>query len=171
MPWTNNDGLLIKFGTEEALVGGGGEYRWNGPSATVEIDVRWNMLNAFGTRTILDETVRIPNGVLLQAAEFRTIVPFTSGGLATLSFGLFDMDRTTAYNATGIHSALALTAMDAVNETTALTGALVGTILANDQPSLISATVDTANFTAGRGVLRLTLFRPTKAPGTVAAFA
>lgn len=164
MAWLNNDQLLIKYGTEEAIVGGGGEFNWKGPTAVVEIDVRWNMLNAFGTRTILDETVRIPNGLLLQSAEFRVIQPFTSGGSATLDLGFYDMDRTTAYDADGIDAAIALTAIDAVNETVVCDGALVGTILANDTPSLISATVGTANYTAGRGVLRLTLFKPTKAP-------
>lgn len=164
MAWLNNDGLLVKFGTEEAIVGGGGEFTWDGPNAKLDIDIRYNMLNAFGTRTILDETVRIPNGLLLRSASFQVIVPFTSGGAATLDLGLYDMDRTTAYDADGIDAAIALTAIDTVGETVTCDGALIGTILANDTPSLISATVGTANYTAGRGVLTLQFFKPTRAP-------
>jgi hypothetical protein len=171
MAWLNGDGLLVKFGTEEALMGGGGEYRWNGPFTEVEFDVQWNRLNAFGTVTILDETVRIPNGVLLTYAEFEPVVAFTSGGSATLSIGLHDLDRTTAYNATGIDATIALTAIDAVGETVVCDGALINTVLANDQPSLVSVTVGTANFTAGRGKLRLRYFVPTPAPKLTGALA
>lgn len=171
MAWLNNDGLLIKYGTEEALHGGGGEYRWNGPFTEVEIDVQWNRLNAFGTRTILDETVRIPNGVLLTSAEFEVIVPFTSGGSATLTLGFFDTDRTTAYDEDGIDATIALTAIDAVGETVTCDGALINTVLANNTPNLISATVGTANYTAGRGKLRLRYFVPTPAPGLTGALA
>lgn len=171
MAWMNNDGLFIKFGAEEARVGGGGEYRWNGPFTEVEIDVRWNMLNAFGTVTVLDDTVRIPNGVLLTSAEFETVVPFTSGGAATLDLGFYDTDRTTAYDADGIDVAIALTAIDAVGETVTCDGALINTILANNTPNLITATVGTANFTAGRGKLRLRYFVPSPAPDLTGAFA
>ena len=164
MAWLNNDQLLIRYGTEEAQTGGGGEFRWNGPFTEVEIDIVWNKLNAFGTRTILDETVRIPNGVLLTSAEIEVVVPFTSGGSATLDLGFYDMDRTTAYDADGIDAAVALTALDAVGETTACDGALINTILANNTPNLISATVGTANFTAGQAKLRLRYFVPTPAP-------
>ena len=163
MAWYNNDGLLIKYGVEEAATGGGGEFTWKGPFTEVEIDVQWNKLNAFGTRTILDETVRIPNGVLLTSAEFEVVVPFTSGGSATLDLGFYDMDRTTAYDADGIDAAIALTAIDAVGETVTCDGALINTILANNTPNLLSATVGTANFTAGQGKLRLRYFVPTPA--------
>lgn len=163
MVWYNNDGLLVKFGTEEAVVGGGGEYRWNGPFTEVEFDVQWDKLNAFGTATILDETVRIPNGVLLTSAEFETIVPFVSSGSATLTLGFFDTDRTTAYDEDGIDATIAKTAIDAVGETVTCDGALINTILANNTPNLVSATVGTADFSAGQGKLRLRYFVPTPA--------
>lgn len=163
MAWYNNDGLLVKFGTEEGMTGGGGEFRWNGPTTEVEIDVVWNKLNAFGTRTILDETVRIPNGILLTSAEFEVVVPFVGAG-ATLDLGFYDMDRTTAYDADGIDAAIAVTAIDAVGETVTCDGALINTLLANNTPNLISATVGTANYTAGQGKLRLRYFVPSPAP-------
>lgn len=163
MPWMNNDGLLIKYGTEEAQVGGGGEYRWDGPLTELEIDIQWNRLAAFGTEKVVDETIRIPNGVLLQSAEFRVITPFTSGGSATLTLGLINPDRSTAYDADGIDATVALTAIDAVNETVTCDGALIGTVLnAAQGSSLVTATVGTANYTAGKGVLRLRYFVPVK---------
>lgn len=161
MAWTNNDGLYIKYGAEEANVGGGGEYRWNGPFTELEFDVQWNKLNAFGTVTILDETVRIPSGVILTYAEFEPTIGFTSGGAATISFGLYDTDRTTAYDEDGIDATIALTAIDAVGETVTCDGALVNTKLSNDTPCLVTATVGTANYTAGQGKLRLRYFVPT----------
>lgn len=169
--WMNNDGLFVKFGSQQAVVGGGGSFSVEGEFTTVEIDIRYNMLNAFGTRTILDETVRVPNGVLLTSAEFEVVVPFTSGGAATLDLGFYDTDRTTAYDADGIDAVIALTAIDAVGETVTCDGALINTILANNTPNLISATVGTADYTAGRGKLRLKYFVPTKAPNLAHSFA
>lgn len=171
MAWYNNDGLLIKYGPEEARVGGGGEYRWVGPFTEVEIDVQWNRLAAFGTRTILDETVRIPNGVLLTSAEFEVVVPFASGGLATLDFGFYDMDRTTEYDADGIIAGATAASLSTVGATIVGAGALINTVLANNTPNLISGRVNVANFTAGRGKLRLRYFVPTPAPDYVGVLA
>lgn len=163
--WRNNDGLAVKFGRDEAFRGAGGEFSIGGEFRVVELDIVWNQLNAFGTVTILDETVKLPNGCLLTNAEIEVVVPF-AGATATLALGLAKTDGT-AYDATGISTALAQTALDTVGETTNLTGALVNTILANTTPSLISATVGTANFTAGRAKLRLKYFFPTPAPSIV----
>ena len=171
MAWNNSDGLLIKYGYEEAQVGGGGEFAVVDDVHTVEFDIRWNMLNAFGTRTILDETVRIPNGVIIISALFTTEVPFTSGGAATLSVGLCSPDRTTVFSATGLINATALTTMDAVGEVVTGAGASLNTVLANAAPNLIQATVGTANYTAGRGKLRIRYFVPSPAPAIVGALA
>lgn len=164
MAWTNNDGLYIKYGQEEAKQARAGEFRWHGPTTKVEADIIWNRLNAFGNVTILSDTFRIPNGVLLVSARLITIVPFTSGGSATLTLGLYDLDRTTAYDADGIDATIALTAIDTVGETVVCDGALIGTILANDQPSLLTATVGTANYTAGQAKLEIEYLTPTPNP-------
>ena len=170
MAWMNNDGLLVKFGYEEAIVGGGGEYNnWDGNLDIVEFDIQWNKLLAFSNVTILDETIRIPNGVQLQSAELRVTTPFTSGGSATLDLGFYNPDRTTAYDLDGIDVAIALTAIDAVNETVTCDGALIGAQLnAAQGSSLVVARVNTANYTAGKAVLRLKYFVPHKAATLVA---
>lgn len=169
--WFNSDGLLIRLGPEEAQVGGGGEYKSNGPLVETEFDVNFNMLNAFGVRTLLDETVKIPNGGIIQLVEFKVIVPFASGGAATLSFGLASTDRVTAFAATGLVNATALATINTVGATVTGAGASINTVLANATPNLISATVGVANFTAGRGKLRVRYFIPTGAPKITGALA
>lgn len=153
--WINNDGLKIRYGADAAKAGTGGEYSMPGSTHVVELVVEGTKLNAFGTATMLSDTVTIPNGVLLESVEFRVVEPFTSGGSATLTLGLYDTDFSTAYDANGIDATIALTAIDAVNDTIACDGALVGTVLANNTPSVVSATAGTANFTGGKGLLRI----------------
>lgn len=162
MPWINESGLPIRFGTELAADGHGGQYRWNGPMAEYEYDVEFDGLEAFGTPSFLARTVRIPDGMLLTEATFEVSQPFTSGGAATLTFGFHNADGT-AYDADGIDAAIALTAIDAVGDTVVCDGALVNALLQNPvkKYSYVTATVGVANFTAGRGKLRLKLFVPT----------
>lgn len=160
MPWINESGLPIRFGTELAANGNGGQYRWNGPMAEYEYDLVWNELEAFGTPTFLARTVRIPDGMLLTDATVEVTQAFTGSG-ATLTLGFHNADGT-AYDADGIDAAIALTALDTVGETTVCDGALVNALLQNPGPkySYVTATVGTANFTAGKAKLRLRLFVP-----------
>lgn len=159
MVWINESGLPIRFGTELAAVGNGGQFRWNGPMAEYEYDIIWNELEAVGTPTFLGRTVRIPDGMLLTEATIEVTQVFTSGGAATLTLGFHNADGT-AYDADGIDATVALTALDAVGETTVCDGALVNTILANPSKkySYVTATVGTAAYTAGKAKLRLKLF-------------
>ena len=131
MVWVNDDGLVVKFGTEEADRGKGGIFtdKMYGDCTVYEFDIR--------------------------AAELEPLVAFTSGGAATLTIGLYDTDRTTALDADGIDAAIALTAIDTVGEKVTCDGALVNTVLSNDTPCLVGATVGTAAYTAGRAKLRL----------------
>ena len=155
MAWMNSDGLYIKFGTEEATVTPAGEYNQLGPLHYVEADINWDELEAFGTDTILSETLRIPTGVFLESASFEVIVAFTSGGSATLSFGTIDTDRTTEHDLDGIDATIALTSIDAIGDTITCDGTKIDTVLTNSTPMLLTATVGTADFTAGRGFLRV----------------
>lgn len=157
--WYNNDGLRIKSGQEEGEAGTGGQYADQAENAVMAFDIVWDKLEPFGTVTILSDTVRIPNGWRLESAQVYTETPFTSGGSATMTIGLFDLDGTTAYDADGIDATIALTAIDASGETVTCDGALIGTDLANDQPSLVGVTVGTANYTAGKARLMLKLHK------------
>lgn len=159
--WVNNDGLPIRFGTELAKVGEGGQYRWNGPFAEYEYDVIWDDLEAFGTVDFLGRSVRIPNGMLLTEATFEVSEAFTSLGAPTLTFGFHNADGT-AYDADGIDVSIAMTAIDAVGDTITCDGALVNKILDNPNKkySYVTCTVGVADYTAGKGKLRLKLYVP-----------
>lgn len=154
--WTNSDGLHIRFNGDEAAMKKAGSYgHYDAGRQVVEIQFDGTDVTATGTETILSDGFRIPAGAHLEKAEFEVQDVFTSGGSATLSFGLIDEDRSTAFDADGIDATVAITAIDAVGDTIACDGALVGTKLTNSAPLLITATVGTAVFTGGKGLLRL----------------
>lgn len=160
MSWYNNDGLYIRFGTEKTNVAFGGESVTDGNNRVITLDLDFEDFAAFGTEKIISEGVTIPDGAFIQSSVFKVIDGFTSGGAATLTFGLIDSDRTTAYDADGLDAAVALTAIDTDGETVTGDGAAVGTVVSNDKPVYITATVGTADFTAGKGQLVVTYFIP-----------
>lgn len=153
MSWMNDDGLYVKFGLEETVVTPAGEYSDTTSLHYIEVEINWDDLEAFGTATILGET-RLADGVYLEKASFEVVEAF-AGATATLGFGTIDTDRTTAHDADGIDAAIAVTDIDAVGDTVTCDGALIGTVLDNTTPMLLTATVGTADFTAGKGYLRI----------------
>lgn len=159
--WVNNDGLPIRFGVDQAETGEGGQFRWHGPYAEYEFDVIWNEVEAFGTVTYLGRSVRIPDGDLLTEATFEVSEAFSTASSPTLTFGFHNADGT-AYDADGIDATIAATAIDAVGDTVVCDGDLVNKVLANPAKkySYVTCTVGTANFTSGKGKLRLKTWRP-----------
>lgn len=149
--WLNEDGLLVKFSTTEADVNPGGQYRSVGPLEVVEVEILWSDLAATGTEKIMADNVTVPNGAVIEKAEFYVQDAF-AGATATLSFGLIDQDRSTAIDADGIDAAIAVASLTD-GATIACDGALIGTKLTNT--GLITATEGTAAFTAGLGRLRV----------------
>ena len=160
--WYNNDGLYIKYGTSEAEHGKGGAFAADvAGQHVVELDI--TLTNLTTSPAILDDNVFLPKGYTITKVETVATVAATSGGAAALNIGLIRKDRSTAIDADGIVAALALTAIDAVGETTVLTkgstgaGALVGTVTSADYPSYITADYDTAAYTAGVVKVRIWL--------------
>jgi hypothetical protein len=160
--WTNSDGLYIKFGTDEATVGKGGEYRTNTSLREVELEITLSGLTTTGV--VQSDTVSIPNGYRIEEVEVFTETAATSGGAATLDIGLIDQDRSTSFDDDGLVAAMALTAIDTAGEKSVLrvgstgVGALVGTTLSNT--GLIVASYNTAAFTAGKVVVRVRFYKP-----------
>ena len=155
--WMNDDGLYIKFGTKEGKVIGGGEFQKGalGNEHYIEFIVDTTYLDGT-TLTFLSDTLTLPGDCFLYRAEFEVEVAFDSAGEgATISFGLYDTDRTTAYDADGIDVQVAEAAIDGVGDTIVCDGALVGTRLANNTPCYVTALVETEAFTAGKGRLKL----------------
>ena len=152
--WLNADGLYIKTGADEALQHKVGQYQADVAGLhVVEAEILWSDLAATGTTTILSDTVYFPSNAFIESATFRVETAFTSGGSATLTFGLLRKDRTTAIDADGIDATIAVAALTA-GATITCDGALIGTRLAN--AGLLTALEGTAAFTAGKGYLRIT---------------
>ena len=149
----NADGLLHKYGTEEAAAGQAGELCVCGP--LLEVVVRLDLVDdAPLASTILDDSnVILPANARIEEIEIVTHTAATSAGAATLNIGLIRLDRTTALDADGLVAALAITAYDAAGEKTVIrvgstgAGALLGTTLAN--PGYLVIDAETAVFTAG----------------------
>ena len=161
MPWTNNDGLRIRYGVEEAVDAESGEYGAFDPGSIHLITVELNptVLDSIGKHVC--EATRLPgaNGykTFIKNAEVFTETPFDSAGDAfTLDIGLDNVDGTVfaAAGAAGI-DALTQSNMDAVAETVTCDGSSVKVRLANTQPLNITLTVGGAVPTAGKGWLRV----------------
>ena len=158
MTWVNDDGLVVKFGTEEGDAGKGGAVRTAGGIHMVELAITGTDITSTAG-TLVDEHTLIPSGARIEKVELQVGAAFTSGGAATLDIGLVRQDQTTAIDADGLVAALALTAIDAVGDKVELVqgstghGALVGTVLANS--GLVSVNYGTAAYTAGDVTVRI----------------
>ena len=154
--WLNNDGLFVRFGNDKAKVLGGGSYAHGGPNTVLEFDLTGTDVAA--TTTEIDANLNVGSGGIIAKVEIFVEAAFTSGGAATLDIG-FNKKDGTALDAEGLVAALALTAIDAVGETTELTlgatgaGALVGTALS--EIGVITANYGTAAYTAGASKVRI----------------
>lgn len=160
MAWTNNDGLRVRFGTEEGEVGKAGFYAANRQNERMAEFVVTLTDLADATDLILSDTVTIPNGARIRMVRVINEVAATSGGSATIDVGLVDQDRSTAIDVDGLLVDAPIADWNAAGETKDYiigvtgVGALVGTTVSNT--GLVVASYDTAAFTAGR--IRIQVF-------------
>lgn len=160
MAWNNDDGLYIRFGTEKQEVTHGGESSTDGNNRVITVDLDYTDFAATGTAKIIAEDVKIPDGAVVKASTLHVSTAFTSGGSATLTLGLNDTDRTTVYDADGIDATIAVAALTA-GATITNDGAVVGKLISNSGTAvLLTATVGTAAFTAGKGQLVVEYYIP-----------
>jgi len=168
--WLNNDGLYIKFGTDETTVVDGGEYSTLGSLHEVELEIDLDDLST-STNTFLSDTVTLPSGARIEKVVIVVETAATSGGSATLDIGLIDQDRSTSFDDDGLVAALALAEMsdagaviefvngaDSTPAGESGDGALVGTTLSNT--GLIIASANTAVFTGGHLKVRIYWYNP-----------
>lgn len=149
--WTNADGLYIKYGEDESKHGLGGKVDETGGIHTLEFVINASDFNAL-TNTILSDAVFIPSNALIISSNFLVETAF-AGATATVDFGLVRKNRTTEIDFDGLDAAIAvasLTAKASINGD----GALIGTRLS--QPALVTARNNTADLTAGKGILTIT---------------
>lgn len=159
MVWINNDGLRVRFGTEEAVETQAGEYGNFDPGSIHLVEIRLDVTN-LGTLTKQTYTsVRLPGAndktCFIKNAEIFVETPLDSAGDAlTLTIGLDNIDGT-VFDADGIDNAVAQGSMDAVADVVTCDGSSVKIRLANTQPLYITTTVAGAVATAGEAWLRV----------------
>lgn len=158
MPWTNPDGLTIYFDGEEAQLANGGEYKTFDLSRVEDVEVDLTTLTT--TAAVVSRSV-FPWGKTLDKVEIIADVAATSGGSATLDVGFRRVTAGTDVDDDGAVAALPLANINVTGETNVLTagvtyaGALVGTVVEADESCYITASYNTAAFTAGRIRIRL----------------
>lgn len=160
MSWKNNDGLIRKFGTEQATSRVVGEYSADGPYHTAEITVDLTTLTE--TETILDYNFALPKGALIQELQ---VVATTSAATGTaIDVGLIKLvDKSTEYDYNGLLAAYptASMAVGVFNRLSSGVGTYEGAVLgvALTESALISASRTTATaFTAGKVKIRINYF-------------
>jgi hypothetical protein len=164
--WFNQDGLFIRYGQKEVEPQKTGVFGTAADGGTHVVETKLDLTALTSTHAIIDEGVYIPKNYILERVEIVTEVAATSGGSATLTIGTRrNSDRTTDVDVAGVVSALALTAMDAVGETTVLrqgstsAGTKVGAVLSADHVTKLVARANVADFTAGKVTVRMYLRR------------
>ena len=172
--WLNNDGLLIKYGTDEGVsTFTAAEYEQDGPTRFVYVEVPLALLTS--TATILSDVVVIPKGAQIEMIEVITEVAGATG--TSFDIGIVGLDRSTvtglsagatdaASAATAIINGMPLASFNAVGERTQFTnsttvpasatgtGTCVGNVLTN--PVRLTGRYPTGSaFTAGRVKVRI----------------
>ena len=87
MPWTNSDGLTVKFGIEEAALARGGDL----PAETdhvLEVNVLWTDALSASSAVVggtSNNGTLIPRGAVVRQIETFVVTPFTSSGTVASS--------------------------------------------------------------------------------------
>lgn len=162
MTWTNDDGLIVKFGTEQGTAGKGGSPVSYGNVSVLEFQVTATTIGS--SAAVVDNHLVIPSGAVIHKVEVIAETACTSGDSATLDVGLIRLDRSTELDYNGLVAALALTSIDADGDVVELIqgstghGDLVGTALANAGVPTIN--YGTAAYTAGVLVVKIYYYMP-----------
>ena len=162
--WINSDGLVIQLGETEATLGKGGSYEdVVGGSIVTEFVLNFGDI-PLTTPTVVDQSVVLPSGYILESVELIAETAVTSGGAATIDFGLQRLDRTTELDYNGIVAALAITALNAAGKRVVIqngstgAGALFnGT--ATSFPGVFTANALVAALTAGKVRVKLYAYK------------
>lgn len=157
----NADGLLLKYGLSQAVVGTVGSPAQAGEYKVIEVLVDYRNMAAFGTTRMasISPDAFIPAGATIVSGEFIVTSAFT-GATATLTIGLYAADSTTAVDATGIINATALSTINAIGKKVAAAGTSINATPLLATASQFSLLAGTATFTGGAGKLSVKYFVP-----------
>ena len=161
MPWngntTNEDGLLVRFGTERSAVSTAGGKTSENQHRTLTYQIAdATALLTSDTAAAGDEDAVIPAGSIITRATLYVTTAFASGGAPTLDIGLKQADGT-EITADGIDADIALEATNALGDTIICNGAyivdsdLTGLRLTTD--AYVKFQRVTATYTAGAATL------------------
>jgi hypothetical protein len=167
--WVNNDGLEVRFGSSKADLRLGGRLKTFGSMRELHVKIVGTSVPVQGTviANVIDKKVTIPSNSYIDTVGSQFIVDTAFvGATATLDIGTMGDDGDGTYTVIdddGIDAAIAITAIDAVDDTIAVNGAQMGTSPVNavnaSLPIAISYGYNTAALTAGVGTLILK-YRP-----------
>lgn len=167
MAWTNADGLIIRFGVEEAEFRNIGAYNMSGPVHWVEILVDHSELPAHDAAdvTILNDKFAIPAGAFIEEVQ---ILPPTEAFDSSNDDLIFNLGTVTQSDRSlsddtplGLVNAADQTELNAGGTNTAgWVGSQVGTVLTESK--LLSWQTTTATATAGKTVIRVKWSIPPK---------
>lgn len=165
--WMNNDGLYVKYGTDEKeSAHRAGEYlTFNGLGEQV-IEVIIDATELTQTETILNDTVFVPANAHITWVETMAVVALATG--TAIDLGLIKRDRSTEVDYNGLLAAFPTSQGASVGETIKFTqehtvpasqtgtGALVGEEITTVGGAYISASrTDATAFTAGKLRVRI----------------
>lgn len=162
--WINSDGLVIQLGETEATLGKGGSYEdVVGGSIVTEFVLNFGDI-PLTTATVVDQSVVLPSGYILESVELVAETAVTSGGAATIDFGLQRLDRTTELDYNGIVAALAITALNAAGKRVVIQNGSTGAGAlfngaATSFPGVFTANCLVAALTAGKVRVKLYAYK------------
>ena len=158
--WTNNDGLVVGFGTRDSKNNNGATVRTEGNVEIFSMELDWNTLPAAAGTAPSSKSIPIPANSLIHRATLRVTEAFVSGGATTLDIGFVNAAGT-VIDQDGVDAAIAKTAIDAVGEVVQCDGVLVGGVATvGTADAYISCSVGTGPYTAGMAELTIEYSKP-----------
>lgn len=164
MSFINKDGVLVRVGLDAAKKAPVSSVKVFGDQRVIDVDISAANLPAFGSTVTASRYVKIPANSLVEKVELSVEVAFT-GASATLSVGCIDAEGDTPTSDVDAFLNAAttaeLTSLGLQSGTSSpLDGSGVG--VKYTKPQYITWTVGTADFTAGKGKLRIWYSTPDK---------
>jgi len=147
--WINDDGLKVKSGTDEVTAVNGGSFREHGSVMKSEVELDLSTMTA-GTKIFLDG-VQLPKGAVVESVSVVVGDTVAAGG-TSLDIGTIGTDYVSLDVDNALVAAIPLASMDAIGETTAGTGVLVGS---ETTAAVYLTATATGTFTAGKVTVRV----------------
>jgi len=162
---TNNDGLVIRSGPEEAQRARVSEYRTDGHDRVLEIELDYAQMPAVATGSeIIDYNATVPAGAVIKSVEIISNTDFdSSGDASTVNIGWTDQDLgATLTDVNSLVIAATETELNANAGTNVAgwigTGQSGGVALA--EAVYLTWEVDVEALTAGYGTVRVIWYMP-----------